>query len=161
MPGDVAGHQVRGELDPREFAAETAGQRTHQQGLAQPGNAFEQDMAASDQRREHIVDHRILANQGSLQLMAHRLDQLAGALTLLLGVDLGVDFDRRRRFRWVFAHRAFLRVCRWATWRLKSALDSRCLGRGCKAWLMALVGWRVRRASTCHWSATASFSKPG
>jgi hypothetical protein len=51
VPGDVAGHQVGGELDAGELTAETLGEGTHQQGLAQPRHAFEQHMTAGDQRR--------------------------------------------------------------------------------------------------------------
>ena len=38
---------------------------------------------------------------------------------------------------------------------------ARCFGRGLMAWLIARVGWPVRRASTSHCSATPSRSKPG
>lgn len=90
MPGDVAGHQVGGELDARELAVETASQGPHQQGLAQPGNAFEQYVATGDQCREHIVDHTGLTHHRLAQLGADSLGQLTGALALLDGVGLAV-----------------------------------------------------------------------
>ncbi|MNI20895.1 hypothetical protein D3C73_743930 [compost metagenome] len=154
MPGDVAGHQVRGELDARELAAKTTSQGAHQQGLAQPRHAFEQHMAASDQGVEDVVDNRVLADDHFLQLRPDCLGQLNGAQALLLGVARRTGLD-------LFTHKAFLKVCKWATWRLNSTLDSRCLPRGPMAWLMARVGWPVRRASTSHCSATPSCSKPG
>ncbi len=107
MPGDIAGHQVRGELDTCELAAEAAGEGTHQQCLAQPRNAFEQYMAAGDQRGEHIVDHAVLADHGFLQFSSYRLGQLAGALALLRSVVQCAGLD--------LTHKAFLKVCRWAT----------------------------------------------
>ncbi|MNQ61499.1 hypothetical protein D3C85_758140 [compost metagenome] len=108
MSGNVAGHQVGGELDAREFATEAARQRPHQQGLAQSRHTFEQHMATGNQCRKHIVDDRVLADHGFLQFAAYRLRQLAGALALLLGMAGSVGLDR-------FTHKAFLKVCRWAT----------------------------------------------
>ncbi|MNP18844.1 hypothetical protein D3C76_1113420 [compost metagenome] len=151
MPGDVAGHQVRRELDTREFAAETACQCPDQQRLAQPRHAFEQYMAAGKQGGENIVDDSVLADHGFLQFMAHRLGQLAGTLALPDGVVDCIGLDR-------LTHNAFLKVCRWATWRLNSALENRCFDRGPMAWLIASAGWPLRRASTRHCSATSSCS---
>ena len=118
MAGDIAGHQVRGELNARKLAAEATGQRPHQQGLAQPGDAFEEDVTAGNQRRQHVIDHRLLADQRLVQFAAQRLRQLAGALALLGGVTGAAGLD-------LFTHNAFLKVCRWATWRVNSALDRR------------------------------------
>jgi hypothetical protein len=86
VAGDIAGHQVRGELDARELAAEAFRQGANQQRLAKSGDAFEQHVAAGDQRGQHVVDHAVLADQGLLQFAAHRLRQLAGTLALLGGV---------------------------------------------------------------------------
>lgn len=78
MTCDIAGHQVRGELDTCEVAVKAAGQGAYQQGLAQAGNAFEQHMAAGDQRSQYVIDHRILANHRLAQFGAQRLGQLGG-----------------------------------------------------------------------------------
>ena len=86
VAGDVAGHQIRGELDARELAAKAARQGTHQQGLAEAGNAFDQHMAAGDQGAEHVINHRRLADQGFLQFTTQCLSQLAGALALRIRV---------------------------------------------------------------------------
>ncbi|MNY21874.1 hypothetical protein D3C86_1554510 [compost metagenome] len=94
VPGDVAGHQVRGELDACELTAEATGEGAYQQGLAQPRHAFEQYVAASDQRGQHVVDHAVLANHGFLQFFAYGLGQMAGTLTLLSGMARCVGLDR-------------------------------------------------------------------
>ena len=83
-------------------------------------------MTAGDQRGQHIVDHAVLADQGLLQFSAQRLRQLAGTLALLGGVAGAAGLD-------LFTHSVFLKVCRWATWRLKSALLMRCFGTGLRA----------------------------
>ncbi|MCY1428674.1 hypothetical protein D9M71_445660 [compost metagenome] len=94
MPGDIAGHQVRGELDACELAAEAAGEGAHQQGLAQTRHAFEQHVAAGDQCRQDVVDHAVLANHRFLQFFAYGLGQMAGTLTLLSGMARCVGLDR-------------------------------------------------------------------
>lgn len=102
VAGDVAGHQVGGELDAREAAVEAARQGAYQQGLAEPRHAFHQHVAAGEQRGEHVVDHRALADQGFLQFAAQGLGQLAGALALERRVGRGARLFGRlfaRRFR--------------------------------------------------------------
>ena len=66
---DVGGHQVGRELDAVEAAAEHVGQRADQQRLAQAGHAFEQDVAAGEQRGEQPLDDRVLADDHPLQLI--------------------------------------------------------------------------------------------
>ncbi len=109
VAGDVAGHQVRGELDSRELPAEAACQGAYQQCLAETGNALDQHMPPGDQRRQQPIDHLMLADHGLVQFLAQGLRQLAGTL---------VPTGRRNRIvrlRSGFAHRAFLMRCRWAT----------------------------------------------
>ena len=52
----VGRHQIGGELDALKLQAECVGQRTHQQGFAEPGHAFEQDVPAGDQGGQRVVD---------------------------------------------------------------------------------------------------------
>jgi len=108
VPGDIAGHQVGGELDTCELAAEAAGEGAHQQCLAQPRHAFEQYVTTGNQRGEDVVDHGVLADHGFLQFRSYCLGQLTGALALLRSVALYAGLD-------LFTHKAFLKVCRWAT----------------------------------------------
>ncbi|MNM70879.1 hypothetical protein D3C81_825240 [compost metagenome] len=121
VPGDVAGHQVGGELDACELAAEAARQGAHQQGLAEAGDALDQHVAAGEQGAEHVVDHRLLADQRLAQLLAHRLEQLRGALQLagcVLGTGRGAGgglFAVEGQAGFFAHHRAFLSRCRWAT----------------------------------------------
>ena len=84
-------------------------------------------MAACDQGGEHVINHKVLANHGLAQFHAQRLGLLAGMLKVFGGQGGG---------QWRVAHKAFLRVCRHATCRLKSALESRFSATGSNAWLM-------------------------
>ena len=85
VAGDIAGHQVRGELDTGEITAKAAGQGSYQQGLAQAWHAFQQYVAACDQGGEHVVNHKVLANHGLAQFHAQRLRLLAGMLKVFGG----------------------------------------------------------------------------
>ena len=59
---DIGGHQVGGELDPLEAQPEhLAGGFDHQR-LAQPGNAFDQNMASGEQRGEKFSHHLTMAD---------------------------------------------------------------------------------------------------
>ena len=71
VAGDVAGHQVGRELDAREAAVERLRQRAHQQRLAQAGHAFDQHVAAGEQRDQDLVEHLGLADEGLGDLVAH------------------------------------------------------------------------------------------
>ncbi len=82
---DVAGHQVRGELDAPELQRQRLAQRAHQQGLAEPGHAFEQAVAAGQQPDQQLLDHVVLADDG----LADRFAQLAQRLHLALDVGFG------------------------------------------------------------------------
>jgi hypothetical protein len=48
----IAGHQVRGELHPREIQAEAARQRLGQRGFAHAGHVFDQQVAAQAASRQ-------------------------------------------------------------------------------------------------------------
>ena len=65
---DVGGHQVGGELDAGERAADDPGQRLHGEGLGHAGHALEQAVAAGQQRDEHPLDHPVLADDDPLDL---------------------------------------------------------------------------------------------
>src|SRR5262249_50259621 len=54
--------QVRGELDPVEREVEGLGEGADEQRLAQPGDAFEQDVPADEQGGEGAPDHIGLAD---------------------------------------------------------------------------------------------------
>ena len=62
--GDVGGQQVGRELDAAEVERQQPRQRLHELGLAEPGQAFEQHVAAREQRRDDFVD-RLLPCRGS------------------------------------------------------------------------------------------------
>jgi len=69
---DVAGHQIGGELHTPELQLQCLAKRAHQQGLAQPGRALEQAVAAGQQADQQLLHHRMLAD--------HRLGQRAAQL---------------------------------------------------------------------------------
>ena len=74
--GDVAGHQVGGELQAREAPADHVGQRAHRQRLGHAGHAFEQQVAAGQQPDEHPLDHRVLPDDDLLDLHQGALEQM-------------------------------------------------------------------------------------
>ena len=67
-PDDVGGHQVRGELQPGEAAADGVRQGLHRQRLGNAGDALEQAVAASQQADHHPLDHPLLADDHPLDL---------------------------------------------------------------------------------------------
>ena len=77
---DVGGHQVGRELDARIFQLQHARQRAQQRGLAQAGNAFEQNVAAREQAGENAVDHFLLADDDFPDLVANFLELACGEL---------------------------------------------------------------------------------
>jgi hypothetical protein len=54
--GDVAGQQVRRELDPPHGAVDRPGQRLGQHGLAHPGHVLDEQVALGQQHRERELD---------------------------------------------------------------------------------------------------------
>src|SRR6202041_3103621 len=59
---DVRGHQVGGELDAFEFKPQRIAGGLAHQGLAEPWDAFDQDMAAGEQRGESFADDILMAD---------------------------------------------------------------------------------------------------
>ena len=53
---DVRRHQVRRELNAREVEIDRLGERPDQVGLTETGNAFEQNVAAGEERGQYAVD---------------------------------------------------------------------------------------------------------
>ncbi len=70
---DVAGHQIGRELHAPELQLQCLPERAHQQGLAQPGGALEQAVAAGQQADQQLFDHRVLADHGLGQRTAQLL----------------------------------------------------------------------------------------
>ncbi len=59
--GDVGRQQVRRELDAPELERQQPRERLDEIGLAEAGQAFEQDVAPREQRGDHFVDRLFLA----------------------------------------------------------------------------------------------------
>jgi hypothetical protein len=68
---DVGGHEVGGELDARELQVEGLGKRADEEGFADAGNAFEQNVTAAEEAGEHAFDDFALADDDSADLLAH------------------------------------------------------------------------------------------
>ena len=60
--GDVAGHQVRGELDALELRFEDFRETAHKEGLGEAGHADHQDVSLHGEGDEQIADDLILAD---------------------------------------------------------------------------------------------------
>ena len=66
--GDVGGQQVGRELDAPEAAAEAAGERLGQDGLAGAGDVLDQQVALAQQRDERQADLVMLADDDALDV---------------------------------------------------------------------------------------------
>jgi len=71
---DVAGHQVGRELHAPELQVERLSKRAHQQGLAEPGYAFEQAVPTGQQADQQLFDHGLLPDDGLGDRGAQRAD---------------------------------------------------------------------------------------
>src|SRR5437588_163827 len=69
-PGDVGGHQVGRELDPRERELESFGERADEEGLTEAGCSLEQDVTAREEPDEHAQDDVVVADDDLLHLGA-------------------------------------------------------------------------------------------
>ncbi len=67
-PGDVAGHQVRRELDAFENQAEGLGHGAHQQRLGGAGQAGDEAVAAHEQADHDLFQHLFLADDDAAHL---------------------------------------------------------------------------------------------
>jgi len=61
---DVAGHQVRGELDPLGAEVERGSQGAHEQGLGNSRDALEQDVTAAEQGDDKSGHGGVLPDDG-------------------------------------------------------------------------------------------------
>ena len=95
-PDDVAGEQVGSELDAVKRAIEGASQGIRQGGFTDAGDVFDQQVAASKQRRQSQLDNFFLA-----------LDESADRF--LDGSETGITgWDRLRLQFWPFCYRIYV-----------------------------------------------------
>jgi hypothetical protein len=87
---DVGRHQIRRELDARELQRENLGKRADEHGFAQPGNAFEQGIAADHQAEDGLGDDLLVADDDLAGL------GFDGVVTIFEVVDLGFNFGGGR-----------------------------------------------------------------
>jgi hypothetical protein len=74
---DIGRHQIGGELDAGEVAVESLGQGAHQHGLAQAGHAFQQGVAARQQRDQRVAHQLVLPDDHPSDLLFNRRCRLA------------------------------------------------------------------------------------
>ena len=74
-PDDVGGNQIRRELDALELAADRLGERLHGQGLGEPGDALDEEVAAREERDDHPLEQGVLADDHALDLVEHLLQR--------------------------------------------------------------------------------------
>ena len=86
--GDVRGHQVGSELDPLEADIQDPGDRADDQGLGQARHTHQQAMTSGENRRQHLVDHRVLADDHLVQLLLHHLPVTTELLEQLVEIAL-------------------------------------------------------------------------
>ena len=77
-PGDVARHQVGGELHPLGVQRQGRREGAHQQRLGHAGHALEQHVAAAEQRDDQPGDGGVLADDGLGDLGPQGAQRLAG-----------------------------------------------------------------------------------
>ncbi len=75
---DVRGHQVRGELDPLELAADRLRERLDRHRLGEPGDALDEQVPAGQQRDEHALQQAVLAHDRLLDLVERGLERQPG-----------------------------------------------------------------------------------
>src|ERR1043165_7643179 len=78
-------HEGRRELDAVELELQHAAERAHEQRLAQPGDAFQEAVAAGEERCQHPADDVVVAHDHLAQLRFDRLEVLLESRDLLLG----------------------------------------------------------------------------
>ena len=83
---EIRRDEVGRELDAAEAAAENAASVLTVSVLARPGDALQQDVPAGEQRDEHALEHRVLADDDTLALVEHLLERGGG---LHRGVAVG------------------------------------------------------------------------
>ena len=92
---EVGRHQVRGELDPLEGAAEDLGEGLDGQRLGQAGDALEEEVAAAEQADEDSLEHLVLADDDPPDLEHDRF----GGGPRVGRIGQGAEVGRRGRLR--------------------------------------------------------------
>ena len=71
---EVGRHQVGGELDAVEGAAEHVGERLDGEGLGEAGDALDEQVPAREQPDEHALEHGLLPDDHALHLEQRGLE---------------------------------------------------------------------------------------
>jgi hypothetical protein len=98
--GDVGRHQVGRELNAAVAQPEAAGERPHEQGLAEARRALEEHVTLGDQADEDLVDHALLADDRDGDRCLEALDGACERLQLLGNLHLAQFSTDRRPDGW-------------------------------------------------------------
>jgi hypothetical protein len=79
---DVGRHQVGCELNAGELEVHRFAQRSHEHGFAEPGHAFEQNVAAGKEGDEHAFDDLPLSDHHAADFVLHTGEDLAESFDL-------------------------------------------------------------------------------
>jgi hypothetical protein len=74
-PNEVGGHEVGRELDALERAADRARERLDGQRLREARDAFDEQVPLREDRDEHALEERVLADDDLLDLVENALRQ--------------------------------------------------------------------------------------
>jgi hypothetical protein len=95
---DVAGHQVRRELDAREAQLHRLRERAHEERLAEAGRALEQRVTAREETDEHLLDDLRLPDDDARDSVLQRRGGLRELVDAELGDASGLRFAHGMSF---------------------------------------------------------------
>jgi hypothetical protein len=75
---DVGGHEIGRELNARILEMQHAAEGSQQRGLAKARDAFQQNVAASQETNQDTVDNVLLADNDLANFLAHLIEMTGG-----------------------------------------------------------------------------------
>ncbi len=130
-PDDVGRHQVGGELEARERAADRPRERLDGEGLGDAGHALEQAVAAREQADHHPLDEAFLADDDALDLEHDPLQRsgVGGGRASWFGHGVSDSLARKVKFA-ISRYGTNLYVARDAPIRRRPGRHATMLGQG-------------------------------
>jgi hypothetical protein len=111
--GNVAGHEVRGELNPGEFQLQGLRQGGNGQRLGQARHADGQAMPPGKDTNEHLLDHLLLTDDHLMHFVEQKLSGLSNAANRFFRTDLRSCWrlGNRCHNRFPFSFSSLLYLC--------------------------------------------------